>query len=83
LADYQEAHPDEVVDVAPVMEKIELAREMLGTGAGDDALDFAKQASSDAERIMAPQAQGAPAAPLAPRKVAVKRKNVAPGSGKN
>jgi hypothetical protein len=69
LADYQEAHPDEVVDMSPVMEKIDIAREMLGTGAGDDALDFAKEAGAEADKIMAPKAP----APPAPRKVVKKR----------
>ena len=83
LAEYQEAHPDEVVDMAPVMEKVDIAREMLGTGANDDALDFAKEASLEAENIMAPKAQEAPpaqTAPSAPKKVTVKKK-VSKGKG--
>jgi hypothetical protein len=59
------------------MEKIDIAREMLGTGANDDALDFAVEASAEAERILAPKAQGAPSAP---KKVAVK-KEVSRGEG--
>jgi hypothetical protein len=77
LAGYQEAHPEEAIDVAPVMEKIDIAREMLGTGANDDALDFARDASVEAERILA---QNAPMAPAAPKKAVVKKK-VSRGKG--
>jgi len=56
-----------------VMEKLDMAREMLRTGEPGDALDFARQAKSEAARLLATPA---PMAPLAPSKVAVKRKRV-------
>jgi hypothetical protein len=65
LADYQEAHPDEAVDVAPVMEKLDIARDMLKSGEYDDALDFAREAEAAVDRITVP---------AAPKKVAVKKK---------
>ena len=73
LADYQEAHPEEALDFSPVMEKLDIAREMLGSGEDDDALDFARDAQAAANTIMAPKAQGAPSAP---KKVVVKKKTV-------
>jgi hypothetical protein len=77
LAEYQETHPEEAMDVAPVMEKIDIAREMLGTGANDDALDFAREASVESERILAPKA---PVAHSAPKNALVKKK-VSRGKG--
>jgi hypothetical protein len=71
MADYQEAHPEEVLDVAPVMEKLDIARDMLRSGSNDDALDFAMEASAEADAIMAPKA---PPAPAPPKKVAIKKK---------
>jgi hypothetical protein len=65
LADYQEAHPEEVLDVAPVMEKLDIARDMLKSGDHDDALDFANEARAEADKMTAPKA---------PKKVAVKKK---------
>jgi len=65
LADYQEAHPDDVIDVAHVMEKVELAREMLGAGANDDALDFAKDAEAAVVKMTTP---------AAPKRVMVKKR---------
>jgi hypothetical protein len=73
LADHQEANPEQVLDLSPVMEKLDMAREMLRTGEPGDALDFARQAKSEAARLLATPA---PMAPLAPSKVAVKRKRV-------
>jgi hypothetical protein len=70
LADYQEAHPEEVLDVAPVMEKLDIARDMMKSGENDDALDFAIEAETEADKMTAPKA------PLAPRKVVVKKKTV-------
>ena len=78
LADYQEAHIDEVVNVAPVMEMIDIAKDMLGTGESADALDFARKASEEAERIMAPKA---PQEPSPPRKAVVKKRAMAPKGG--
>jgi hypothetical protein len=51
LADYQEAHPEEALDVAPVMEKLGIARDMLKSGSNDDALDFAREADAEANRL--------------------------------
>jgi hypothetical protein len=71
LADYQEAHPEEALDVAPVMEKLDIARDMLRSGEYDDALDFAMEASVAVDMIVAPKA---PLAPAPPKKVAIKKK---------
>jgi hypothetical protein len=68
LADYQEAHPEEVLDVAPIMEKLDIARDMLRSGSSDDALDFAIEAGTEADRMIAPRE------PVAPKKVVVKKK---------
>jgi hypothetical protein len=65
LADYQEAHPEEALDVAPVMEKLDIARDMLRSGSNDDALDFAREAKAAVDGMTAPRA---------PRKVVVKKK---------
>ena len=51
LSDYQEAHPEEALDVAPVMEKLAMAREMLKSGADDDALDFARAAEAEVKKL--------------------------------
>jgi hypothetical protein len=65
LADYQEAHPEVALDFTSVMEKLDIARDMLGTGENVDALDFAKDAEAEANRMMAP---------AAPKKVVVKKR---------
>ena len=65
LADYQEAHPEEVLDVAPVMEKLDIARDMMKSGEHDDALTFAKEAEAEADKLTAPKG---------PKRVAVKKK---------
>jgi hypothetical protein len=65
LADHQEAHPEEALDLAPVMEKLGIARDLLKSGEYDDALDFAKEAALAVEKMLAP---------VAPRKPAVKKK---------
>jgi hypothetical protein len=65
LANYQEAHPEEAVDVAPVMEKLDIARGFLKSGEYDDALDFARDAEAAVDKMTAP---------AAPKKVAVKKK---------
>jgi hypothetical protein len=70
LADYQEAHPEEALDVAPVMEKLDIARDMMRSGSNDDALDFAIEAGAAVDKMTAPKA------PAAPKKVVVKKKAV-------
>jgi hypothetical protein len=74
LADYQEAHPEEVLDVAPVMEKLDIARDMLRSGEYGDALDFAREAGAEADKLTAPPA---------PKKVAVKKKKAISAKGGN
>jgi len=71
LAAFQEAQPDEALDLSPVTDKLDIAREMLGTGAADDALDFAREAGLEADRITAPNAHPESG------KTAVKRRRVA------
>ena len=56
MAEYQEAHPETAVDFAAVTEKLNIARDMLRSGQGDDALDFAREADSEATAIMGPKA---------------------------
>jgi hypothetical protein len=51
LADYQEAHPDEALDVEPVMEKLDIARGFLKSKNDDDALDFARKADAEVNRL--------------------------------
>jgi hypothetical protein len=70
LSDYQEAHPEEALDVSDVMEKLDLARQYLKTGEDAKAQKFARKAQEAAEGMVA---AGAPAAP---KKVVVKRKAV-------
>jgi hypothetical protein len=70
LSDYQEAHPEEALDVSDVMEKLDVARQHLKTGEDALALKFAKKAREAAEGIVAAKA------PAAPRKVVVKKKTV-------
>jgi hypothetical protein len=65
LADYQEAHPEEALDVGPVMEKLDIAREFLKSGEYDDALDFAREAEAAVLAMTAPRA---------PKRVAIKKK---------
>jgi hypothetical protein len=67
LADYQEAHPEESIDVAPVMEKLDIARDFLKSGENDDALDFANEAKAAVDKMTAP---------TKPKRVAVKKKKV-------
>jgi len=55
MAEYQEAHLDTAVDFTAVMEKIGIARDMLKAGNNDDALDFAREADSEAVAIMGPK----------------------------
>jgi hypothetical protein len=56
MAEYQEAHPETAVDFAAVTEKLNIAKDMLRSGQGDDALDFAREADSKATAIMGPKA---------------------------
>jgi hypothetical protein len=65
LSDYQEAHPDEVLDVEPVMETLEIARGLLKSGEDDDALAFAMEAESAVAKLTKE---------VAPRRVAIKKK---------
>jgi len=68
LADYQEAHPEDALDFTPVMEKLDIARDMLKSGENDDALDFAREAEAAADKMTAKEA------PAAPKRTPVKRK---------
>jgi hypothetical protein len=68
LAGYQDVHPEEALDVAPVMEKLNIAREMLKSGEYDDALDFARAAEAAVNKMTAPAAR---------RRVAVRKKALA------
>jgi len=70
LSDYQEAHPEEALDVSDVMEKLDLARQYLKTGEDAKARKFARKAQEAAEGMVAAEA------PAAPKKVVVKRKAV-------
>jgi hypothetical protein len=65
LADFQEAHPEESLDVAPVMESIDTARGFLNSGEYDDALAFAMEVDAAVNRMTRP---------AAPKRVAVKKK---------
>jgi hypothetical protein len=67
LSDYQEAHPEEAIDVADVVEKLDIARQYLKTGEDAKALKFARRAESEAYEMLAP---------AAPRKVVVKKRTV-------
>jgi len=72
LAKHQEEHPEEALDVAPVMEKLDMARQMLRSGENDDALDFAKDAAAVVDMMLAP---------VATAKVAIKKKKVGRKAG--
>jgi hypothetical protein len=50
------------------MEKLDIARDMLRSGSSDDALDFALDAETEADKMTAPKS------PAAPKKMAVKKK---------
>jgi hypothetical protein len=65
LADYQEAHPEESLDMAPVMESIDTARGFLKSGEYDDARAFAMEVDAAVNRMTRP---------AAPKRVAVKKK---------
>jgi hypothetical protein len=70
LSDYQEAHPDIVPEVAPVMENMEIARGFLGSGEYNDALAFAKEVDAAVNRMTQP---------AAPKRVAVRKKKAIAG----
>jgi hypothetical protein len=54
LSDYQEAHPDDALDVEPVMEKLDIARGFLSSGEYDDALAFAMEADAAVKKMTRP-----------------------------
>ena len=51
LAEYQEAHPDEDLDVEPVMDKLDIVRKFLKSGNDDDALVSARKAVAEVNRL--------------------------------
>jgi hypothetical protein len=70
LSDYQEAHPEEALDVGPVMEKLDIARGFLESGEYEDALAFAMEADATVSKMTQPHA---------PKRVAVKKKKAIAG----
>jgi hypothetical protein len=76
LADYQEGHPDDALDVAPVMEQMDIARGFLKSGEYDDALAFAIEVDAAVNKMTQPAAPKREVV-LAKKVVAVKKKKVA------
>jgi hypothetical protein len=67
LSDYQEAHPEEALDVSDVMEKLDVARQYLKNGEDAKAQKFARKAQEAAGNIIVPPP---------PKRVVVKKKTV-------
>jgi len=59
MSDYQDAHPEEALDMSPVMENLDLARELLKAGEGPKALSYARMAETAVMEMT--HAGGAPA----------------------
>jgi hypothetical protein len=65
MADYQEAHPEEALDMSPVLENLDLAREFLDNGDGADALQYAREAEAAVRKVTHMPEPGPPPAEVA------------------
>jgi hypothetical protein len=79
LADYQEAHPEEALDVEPAMEKLDIARGFLKSGEYDDALAFAMEADAAVNNLT--HAASPSRVAVKKKKKAMAKKRECPGCG--